>query len=201
MLLKLILEHPPGWIIDESRREWILDAIRLRDLDFLRILTETVDPFLHSTECVELAAGIENNVAVIDYLVSLDCPIHHSKTFIAAIKNRNFKNMNWMLKNGFSFDDCRIFEAAANNGSLDVLKWFKRNGCWFTTKMKSTGENCSIETLEWLKQQGPLPFEHQTIFKAAAKQGCIDKMEWLLSNGCLIENSVEIYQAAARWKF
>ena len=34
LILSLILEHSPGWIIDGSRKQWILYAIETKDLNF-----------------------------------------------------------------------------------------------------------------------------------------------------------------------
>ena len=31
LILKMIMEHSPGWIIDESRKQWILYAIETKD--------------------------------------------------------------------------------------------------------------------------------------------------------------------------
>ena len=38
LILKMIMEHSPGWIIDKSRKQWILYAIETKDLNFVRIL-------------------------------------------------------------------------------------------------------------------------------------------------------------------
>ena len=64
------MEHSPGWIIDGSRRKWIFYAIETKDLELLRILTQTIVPFIQTTDYLECAAGIENNIPVIEYLAS-----------------------------------------------------------------------------------------------------------------------------------
>ena len=94
-VLKLILEPCPGWIIDKSRRQWILYAIETRDLNFLRILTQTmgqtVDPSINISKYLEFAAGIENNFRVIKYLLSLDCPINQIKVLKSAVEKKRSK--------------------------------------------------------------------------------------------------------------
>ena len=60
--------------------KWILYAIETKDLEFLRILTQTIDPFIQTSEYLECAAGVEDNIPVIEYLMSLrHCPIDEWK--------------------------------------------------------------------------------------------------------------------------
>ena len=62
-LLYVILEHCPPWIIDQSRNEWIKDAILSRNLNIL-----------DATEYLELAVGVGSTFPVIQYLISLNQP-------------------------------------------------------------------------------------------------------------------------------
>ena len=209
LILELTLEHSPGWIIDETRKKCILYAIQTKDLNFLRILTQTIHPFINTCEYLECAAGIENNIPVIKYLLSLNCPVDQLKVLLSAVENTAFNNLKffhekmefpiddnyqlfssaagaednipileylmslncptvhlytsrsvarngavnnskWLLDNGFSIKSQDIFDAAIQSGSLEVLKGLKGS----TLFTNSFLENCSIETIEWLLQQG-----------------------------------------------
>ena len=86
LILSLVMEHSPGWIIDGSRKQWILYAIETKDLRFLRILTQTVDPFINTCEYLEFAAGVENNFHDIEYLMSLNCPIDQLKVLTLVLQ-------------------------------------------------------------------------------------------------------------------
>ena len=245
LILSLILEHCPGWIIGKDRKVWILYAIETKDLEFLRILAQTIDPFIQTSEYLELAAGVENNIPVIEYLMSLNCPIDQSKVLISAAKNKalnnlkffhekkqfpiddNYRvfssaagienniemmeylkshncpishlntsrsaaengalnNLKWLLKNGFSMKNEYIFYSATKSGSLDVLKWLKKNECPIYTFPSL--ENCSIETIEWLIEQG-VTIYHTEISITAAEHGCLDKMKWMLKKKYSIQDS------------
>ena len=253
-LLSVILEHCPPWIIEESRKIWIKDAIETRNLTYLQLLTRTVEPFIiDATEYLECAARIENNRSVIEYLLSLNCfvyelnvlksavkikslpnlgyfhqqaafpiddhlfsiaaetednipimeylmshncPIIHLITSIFAAKNGALNNLEWLLKKGFSMEDKQIFRAAIKSGSLKVLKWLKENKCTIGGGCYLSLEKCSIETIEWLLEQG-ITIEHPSaVFRGAARNGRLDKMEWLLKKNYSIEDP-SIFAAAA----
>ena len=122
LILSLIMEHSPGWIIDETRKECIKDAIETKDLNFLRILAQTIDPFINTSEYLELAAGIEDNIPVMTYLFSLNCPIDQVKVLISAAKNKALNNLKFLYdEKRFPIDDnYRVFNAAA--GAEDNIK-------------------------------------------------------------------------------
>ena len=88
LILKLLIEHSPGWIIDGSRRKCILYAIETKDLAFLRILSQTIDPFINTCEYLKFAVGIENNFHVIEYLLSLNCPVDQVEVLISAVEKK-----------------------------------------------------------------------------------------------------------------
>ena len=255
LILSLIMERSPGWIINKSRSKWILYAIETKDLNFLRILTQTIDPFITTCEYLQFAASVENNIPVIEYLLSLmhcpidqlkvlisavekkafenlkffhekmefpiddnyklfssaagiknnieimeylkshNCPTGHLTTSLSAAENGALNNLKWLLTNGFSMDDSDIFDAAMENGSLEVLKWLKENECPVVIKTIYHSQNCSIETIEWLIEQG-FTINPKYIARDAAERGSLDKMKWLLKKKYSIKDS-DIFKAAA----
>ena len=64
---------------------------------FKRILTQTVHPVRQNSEYLELTAGLESNLPILKYLVSLNCPVDQLKALISAAKNEAFNN--WLLEN------------------------------------------------------------------------------------------------------
>ena len=243
LIFFLILEHSPGWIIDESRRQWILYAIETKDLAFLRILSQTVVPFINTCEYLEFAAGIEDNIPVMEYLLSFNfpvdelkvlksavekkalknlkflhekkrfciddnyhlfigaagtednievmeylkshhCPIVHLDTSRSAARHGALNNLKWLFDNGCSMDDSDIFDDAISHGSLEVLKWLKSKECpiikgWNYGAI--SWENCSIESLEWLLDQGAA-IDPRHVFRASVKHVCLDQMKWIVGN-------------------
>ena len=255
LILSLILERCPGWIIEGSRKQWVLYAIRTKDLEFLRILTQTVDPFINTSEYLVFAAGIENNFHVIEYLLSLNCPIDHLKVLSSAVEKKalnNLKffhekmdfpidnynlfssaagvkdnipilkylkshncpishlttsnsaaengalnNLKWLLKNGFLMMNGDIFYCSIKIGSLEFLEWLKGNKCPIPKRRNFLSlKKCSIATIEWLMEQG-IEINPTEVFIGAARQGCLDKMEWLLETKYSIKNP-KIFEAAVK---
>ena len=240
LIMELMFEHSPGWIIDGSRRKLILYAIETKDLEFLRILTPTVDPFINTSEYIEFAASIENNIPIIEYLVLLNCPMDQLKVLISAVEKKALKNLKffhekmefpiddnyrvfssaasienniemmeylvshncpisnlatsksaaennlkWLLKNGFSMEDCDISNNAIWNGLLKVFKWLKRNKCSikYPEIFVAAVHYGSLDIMKWLLDNG-CPIGDLNIMRAAAKYGSLDIMKWLLENGC-----------------
>ena len=73
-------------------KKCIIDAIEMKHLEFLRILTQTVDPFINTCEYLELAVGIEDNIPVIEYLLSLNSPVDQLKVLFSAVEKKALKN-------------------------------------------------------------------------------------------------------------
>ena len=106
------------------------------------------------------------------------------------------------------------------SGSLELSKWLFANGCNIPPRTDSSGDNCSIETFEWLKEKGlsiakspylfigaarkgnlgllknKCPLDFYT-FAAAAEHGSLHILKWLLENQCPIDHW-EIFLTAAR---
>ena len=254
LIVSLILEHAPGWIIDGSRRKCIQYAITEKDVEFLMLLTQTTVPFLHSADYLELAAGIENNIPIMEFLIASSCPIDHLQTLTSAIKNRALNNLKWLVKHGFHLDNPRfveiaasiednipileylvakkcpvnlistlvpaakkgalnnliwfknrgfpidnskIFAAAIDSGSFDMMEWLLQNGCPICPWTFSFIEKCSLETLQWLKEQGLKIQQCPCIVAGAAMRGCIDTLQWLFDSRCSFKNPM-VFAAAAQ---
>ena len=170
LILELTMEHSPGWIIDETRKECIKKAIETKDLNFLRILTQTIDPFVNTSEYLELAAGVENNIPVIQYLMSLNCPVDHLEVLISAVENKALKNLKFFLQEmKFPIDNYHLFIAAA-------------------------GAKDNIEMMEYLKSHS-CPMVHLDTSISAAKHGALNNLKWLFDNGCSMDDS-DIFEAS-----
>ena len=116
---------------------------------------------------------------------------------MSAAAGGALNNLKWLLKNGFSMEDTRIFGAAIGSGSLDVFKWLKRNKCPLDKgTMYSTLENCSIEALEWLIEQDIEIYSTTEVFMGAARSGRLDQMKMMLKKNYSIEDP-RIFEAAA----
>ena len=124
LVLKLIMEHCPGWIIDGSRKQWILYAIQTKDLAFLRILAQTVRPFINTFEYLELAVGIDDNRPVIEYLMSLNYPVDQLKFLTLAVENKALKNLKFLHeKMEFPVDNYKLFISAARiESNIDIME-------------------------------------------------------------------------------
>ena len=269
LVLFLVLEHSSGQSIDKSRKEWIRSAIQTRNLNFLRILNETTRPFItQAKEFLELAAGIENNMPIMQYLISLNCLIDPFKAMLSAVKNKAFNNLQWLERNGFPIENsfrliemaagtennipmikyliskkCPIshfytLQSASKNGALNNLKWLLKNeisiddrgkatrGCilnmknWVASCISAKENDDTIKTIEWFKEQGFSSFaglgdtlsldkrrwlmkirceaiSHLSVFAKAARHGSLENLKWLLENGCPINNFDILTEAAA----
>lgn len=139
-------------------------------------------------QIIRVAARKENNIPMLEYLVSSNCSIHHTNTLIDAVENEALENLKWFLKEGFPFDNYRIFEAAIESGSLDIMKWLKNNNC----RMYRGGSNwCNWDKMT----RNTCSERYASVFIAAARQGSLDNMKWLFKIGCPI-NHPKIMQAA-----
>ena len=164
LMLSLILEHCPPWIIDKSRRKWIFYAIQTRDLNFLRILSQTIDRFIQTSEYLELAASVENNIPVIEYLLSLNCPVDELKVLISAVEKKALKNLNFFHeKMEFPIDEnYKLFKAAASiEDNIEMMEFLVSYNC---------------------------PIDHLTTSMSAAENGALNNLKWFLKNGFPMEN-------------
>ena len=169
LILKMLIEHSPGWIIDGSRKVWILYAIETKDLAFLRILTRTVDPFIKTSEYLEFAVGIENNIQVIEYLSSLNFPIDQLKVLKSAVEKKAFENLKFLHeKKRFPIDDnYKLFSSAAGiEDNISILEYLKLHNC---------------------------PISHLTTSKSVAKKGALNNLKWLWENGLFMILILTIY--------
>jgi hypothetical protein len=83
----------------------------------------------------------------------------------------------------------KMFNAAARNGRLDVMKVLKtktracRYGCpWSPGTFENAARIGNLDNMKWLKANG-CPWDSRT-FDAAAKKGDLDNTKWLERNGC-----------------
>ena len=192
LILKLILEHSPGWIIDETRQEWILCAIETRDLAFLRILTQTIEPFINC-EYLEFAVGIENNFRVIEYLMSLNFPIDQLKVLTSAVENKAFNNLKFLYQQmEFPIDDnYNLFSYAAfMEDNIDILEYLKLHHCPIShlDATRTAAENGALNNLKWLLENG-FSMEDIRIFEAAIASGSLEILKWLKRNKCPIDGA------------
>ena len=44
----------------------------------------------------EFASGTEDNIRIMEYLISMNCPINRSKTVISAAENGALNNLKWL---------------------------------------------------------------------------------------------------------
>ena len=91
----------------------------------------------------QFATGTEDNIPLMEYLISMNCAIDRSKTVIYAAENGAVNNLKWLDgQNGFTIDN-DIFHPAIDSGSLELLKWIDANGCKIPPRTGSSGENGS----------------------------------------------------------
>ena len=194
LILKMIMEHCPGWIIDGSRKQWILYAIETKDLEFLRILAQTVHPFINTCEYLELAVGIEDNIPVIEYLLALNSPVDELKVLTSAVEKKAFLNLKFFhQKKRFPIDDnYRVFSSAAGTeDNIEIMEYLKSRNCpisHFITS-KSAAENGAFNNLKWLLKKGFL-IVNEEIFQAAIYSGSLEVMKWIKGNQCPIDKGI-----------
>ena len=102
---------------------------------FLRILTQTIHPFIQTLEYWEVAVSIENNIPIIDYLLSFNCIIDQVKVFKvfkSAVEKKAFKNLKFLHeKKRFPIDDnYHLFSSAVGiENNIDILKYLVLHNC------------------------------------------------------------------------
>ena len=99
-----------------------------------------------------------------------------STTVNSAVKNGALNNLKWLYgQNGFTIyiDN---FYSALERGSLDLLKWLFVNGCTIPSRFTAIAENCSIETLEWLKEKGLPIFECSSLYDGSYAMACSKRL-------------------------
>ena len=199
LILSLIMEHSPDWILNESRQEWIWYAIETKDLAFLRILTQTIDPFIPTSELLKFAAGIEDNLPILKYLVSLNCPVEpldRLKALTSAVGKKAFENLKFLHeKMEFPIDDnCRVFSSAAGiEDNIEIMEYLVSHNCPtdYLITSKSAAENGALNNLKWLLENG-FSMEDEVIFKAAIESGSLETLKWLKGKNsfCCSEDSL-----------
>lgn len=68
---------------------------------------------------------MENNISVINYLVSLDLTANFTDVLISAVENHALKNLKWLFEYGFPVIDYdQLFDAAlATHKSIRTIKY------------------------------------------------------------------------------
>ena len=185
----------------------ILAAVKSKSLNHLQWLERNGFPLTESHRLIEMAARTENNIPMIEYLISQNCPISHYCTLQSAAAYGALNNLKWLLKNGISIDVPSVFkEAISRRAPLDMKKWLFENGYPIAVSHLVAKENDSIETLEWFKEQGVSFSEKVTnsqfnqfrIMEEAAAQGSLDNIKSLVENGCPINSPTILREAAAQ---
>ena len=224
LVLRLIFEHCPGWIIDGSRKQWILYAIRTKDLAFLRVLAQTVRPFINKFEYLELAVGIDDNIPVVEHLLSLNYPVGQLKVLTLAVEKKALKNLKILHeKMEFPVDNYNLFSSAAGTeDNIEIMEYLLLHKCptsHFT--LESAAKNGALNNLVWLLKNG-FSMDDRNIFKAAIRseslevvksvkcpiyigtryllplENCpIETIEWLKKQGFKI-NSTYVFREAVR---
>ena len=134
-----------------------------------------------------IIGGLESTINMIGDFESIK--YLHTKTDIMsplyshyATSNGNLEIMKWFRSNGCGFTD-NTFGDAALNGNLENMKWLLENGCHFNyDTFTRAAENGNLENMKWLFSYG-CKFDGYT-FDGPAKHGNLDTMKWLLENGC-----------------
>ena len=179
------MEHSPGWILDETRKECIKDAIKKKDL------TQTVDPFIKTCEYLEFAAGIENNFHVIEYLMSFNYPVDHFEILFSAVEKKALKNLKFLHeKKHFPIDDNHnLFNAAASiDNNFEIMEYLKSHNCPIihSNASGSAAEKGALNNLKWLLKHG-FSMEDFQIFCSAIESGSLEVLKWLKEKNCRID--------------
>ena len=193
-ILSLVLEHCPGWIIDPTRRECVLDAIKSKNLTFLRLLMETIEPFLYNRAgYLQMAAGVENNIPIMKYLISLDCPINTLETLVSAAKGKALCNLKWLVKNGFRLDDSKIFKSATEiEDNIPVMEYLVSLNCPTSVTCCSAARKGALKNIKWLAKKG-FSIRSEHTFLQAIDNDSLDVLKWLYENGCPISSKISLF--------
>lgn len=152
-VFSMVLEHSPGWIINSSRKEWILKAIKIKDLEFLQLLNKTIRPFIKTTEYFEAAAGVENNIPIMQYLLSLDCPFDHLQTLLSAAKNGALNNIKWLETKGFPLGNRRLLVAASGKeNNIPMMEYLTSFFCGVRPRLQFDVaiRSCAFNNIKWM---------------------------------------------------
>ena len=96
-----ILKHCP---IDQFKV--LISAVQKKALKNLKFLHEKKRfPIDDNYHLFDAAACIENNIPMMEFLVSHNCPISRLTMSKVAAQNVALNNMKWLLKNGILMKD------------------------------------------------------------------------------------------------
>ena len=133
-------------------------------------------------------------------LFQIGYPLKNSIIFEAAAEQGSLQVLKWLKANGCNIDDPSIFQAAAFHGSLENLKWLKANGCNIDDPyiFRVATEQGSLENLKWLKANG-CPIDHTQVLKTAFDRNIpMENRIWLLENSCRSETDAQLIYERAR---
>ena len=99
-----------------------------------------------------------------------------------AASQGHLEILKWARKNGCYWDELTC-ENAANHGYLEVLKWVRANNCpWNSSTCDAAAIGGHLEVLKWARENG-CPWDFHTCDNAASG-GHLEVLQWARANGC-----------------
>ncbi|QHN71424.1 hypothetical protein [Mollivirus kamchatka] len=93
--------------------------------------------------------------------------------------------------------NARVCTAAAERGDLEMLQWARENGCkWDKRACSAAAAKGHLEVLQWLHYNG-CPWTKSTTI-SAAERNHLDVLQWAYDKGCPLD--AEMYVTATRFK-
>ncbi len=179
-----------------EKRQFITNIIKKHDVCLLDLLVDNVENFnslvyykYKKNYYVFKQAAIYGNPEILEWLChNYFC--WDEKTFIAAIRVKNWENMQWFLEKGFpkspeAFNIAILFE------DWQLLDWLiKNNFPKDESNFKVAMQTENIEIFDFLKEHG-FRFDGETFSEAYILDNNIG-MQWLKDNGC--ENNIDMVE-------
>ena len=122
----------------------------------------------------------------------------------ALLKGASLETLKWMKEMGCSFEPVwvhtpsQIFEGAAWEGDIEVLKWLRENGLtWNERALDYAATAGNLEALKWFYSTIPEFGEDSMCYTFAAEGGHLEVLKWLKAVGCPHDDHPEWISASA----
>ena len=150
-------------------------------------------------------AAIRGRLDVVQYMHEHGCP-WDLRTCQDAAAGCQLEVLRWIGANGFPMDFDFVAQAAIQNDDLEMLKFAREHGCFFSPVLCAhAADGGSAELLVWLRENG-CPWDENTCYYAAGG-GHLDTLMWARENGCpwdayeCFDTARDAHPHIAKWIF
>ncbi len=130
-----------------------------------------------------------NSYDIIQWLISIGCPIPHYALSIAC-NNCDVNMLNYLISKGFDmFHNEFSIRDALHGGKLENIKWLHTHGYrWDDNTIMDASVSGNVELVKWLKECGCKM--NGMIHISIIQRGYIDMIKYLFENGCTLPDDI-----------